>query len=563
MLQRNFFLNLISVFIGFALTFASFLAAANSELSAIRLGQTPDQTRVVFEVKNNQNYKIFQLQNPDRLVIDFYNAKNKLSFKQQAFNDKRIAGMRISEAADKTRVVLDLRENYKFKYFTLAKNSNRSERLVLDLLQPLPAVLETNTMLAAKETSQKPVQVAVTPKAPEKPVQVAKVAEVTKPVQAKPAPAAKPAKEISKANQATEKLLNNNQDFVGRKEFLVAIDPGHGGKDTGAIGPNGTLEKHITLDLARELKRVIDATPGMRAVLTRNKDEFVDLKKRVEIAKQHKADIFISVHADAYHTAQPKGGSVYVLSRNGSSGVMARHLARQEQASLGYLPLAGRDKDVAFVLSDLTREANLRSSHKLGELVLSQMQKSMQVHKSKVQSANFAVLKSIDMPSMLIEAAFISNPQEEQKLKQKSFHNSFALAVTKGLTQFIEQTGTSPLLDGPVYVQHKIRAGDNLSVIAQAYGVSIAEIRRANNIKNPNQLFVGRNLKIPVTANTKLSYNMRYKVRSGDTLSQIAENHKVSLAELKRVNKIENANQLFVGRELLVPVKQPIISAMK
>lgn len=522
---------------------------ANTELSAIRLGQTPDQTRVVFEIKNNHKFEIFKLQNPDRVVVDFMQAENGLSFQRQRFHDKRIAGMRISSNASRTRVVLDLRDNFNYKYFTLAKNGSRPERLVIDLTQPL---------------AQPEIQLAQQ----EEPKAQTVVEKTIEPV-AKPAPSVvaknnvKPSENRNKANQATENLLNNNRDFLSKKEYLVAIDAGHGGRDVGAIGPTGVHEKDVTLALAKQLKEVIDSQPGMRAILTRDRDVYLNLPERVKIAKAQKADIFISVHADAYNSAAPKGGSVYVLSSNGASSVMARTLAQQENAALGVLQLAGRDKDVAYVLSDLTREANIRSSRKLGQSVLNEMQRNMKMHKHTIQSADFAVLKSIDMPSMLIEAAFISNPSEEKKLRDVRFQKTFAEAVTRGLRQFIEQTGHAPRWGEALYVNYKVRRGDTLSGLAQAYGTSSRELMNINNIQNANQLYIGRQLRMPVTDKLTVQYDVKYKVKRGDTLSEIASEHKVAVKELMKVNNIKNANQLYIGREIVVPVKQQVFAAVQ
>lgn len=533
--------------------------AKATELSGIRLGQTPDQTRVVFEIRNNQSFDVMRLTNPERVVVDFHHARNSVSFKNQRFQDQRVASMRISSDGQKTRVVLDLRDAYQYKYFTLSKNGSRPERLVIDLTQPMLAKADTSVQLASNKPEQKTL--SVPPPKPSANAAVQALPESDKQVvPRKPTPSVvartKPA-----ANSATESLLNNNRDFVQSKQFVVAIDPGHGGRDVGAIGPAGTYEKDVVLAQAKALKKAIDAQPGMKAVLTRDSDVYLQLHERVNIAKQQNADIFISVHADAYSSSAPQGGSVYVLSNNGASSVMARTLARQENAALGVLQLAGRDKDVAFVLSDLTREANIRASRKLGQSVLSEMQRTVKVHKHTIQSADFAVLKSIDMPSMLLEVAFISSPIEERKLQDPRFHQTFAQAVTRGLNKFIEQTGHAPRWGETLYVNYEVQRGDTLSDIAQAYGVSSRELMNINNIRNANQLYVGRKLKVPVTDKLTVQYDLKYTVKRGDTLSQIAHTHKVDVRELMRINNIKNANQLYVGRELTVPVRESVLAA--
>lgn len=545
--------------------------AKTTELSAIRLGQTPDQTRVVFEIVNNQRFEVTRLTSPERIVVDFYQAKNAVSFQQQAFQDQRVAGMRVAADNERTRVVLDLRQSYQYRYFTLAKSVNRPERLVIDLTAPAQAQATTVPPIQIAQASAPVSQAQLKPV--EQPVESVKttlpdkkqlpIAVVESAV--KNSVVTKTTTEVSQnkvqANQATEALLNNNRDFVAKKEFIVALDAGHGGRDAGAIGPTGVYEKEVTLALAQEMKQVIDQQPGMRAVLTRDRDEYLELKQRVDLAKKFKADIFISIHADAFTSQAPSGGSVYVLSSNGASSVMARTLAQSENAALGVLQLAGRDKDVAFVLSDLSREANIRSSRKLGETVLNEMQRTVTVHKHTIQSADFAVLKSIDMPSMLLEAAFISNPQEEKKLQDVRFQRTFAEAVTRGLRNFIDQTGHQPRWGETLYVQYKVQRGDTLSGVAQAYGLSSRELMRLNNIRNANQLYVGRKLKVPVTDKLTVQYDVTYKVKRGDTLSQIAQVHKVTVEELMKVNKIQRPKQLYVGRELTIPVREQVLAS--
>lgn len=540
--------------------------AKATELTGLRLGQTPDQTRIVFELSNQQGFEISRLTQPERLVVDFFGAKNGLSFQRRQFQDKRIARIRVSADASRTRVVLDLRQGYQFKYFTLAKNGTRPERLVIDLTQPMLAQNQSAPMAPTKPAVVAPAASTVV-----KPSQVASVRapelELKQTEPAKPSVVASnkvpPSKNKPQANQATEALLNQNQDFVTDKEFIVAIDAGHGGRDSGAVGPTGVKEKQVTLALAKQLKVIIDLQPGMRGVLTRDSDVYLGLRERVEIAKRAKADIFISIHADAYTSKAPRGGSVYVLSNRGASSVMAQTLAQSENESLGVVQLAGGDQDLAFVLSDLTREANLRASRKLGKTVIAEMQRHIRMHKKQVQSANFAVLRSIDMPSMLIEAAFISNPYEEKQLRTDAFQRTFAQAVTNGLKAFIDKTGHQPRWGETLYVNHQVKPGDTLSVLAQSYGITTQELMRVNNIRNANQLYVGRKLRVPVTEKLTVQYDKKYTVQRGDTLSQIAQGHNVSQHELMQVNKIRNANQLFVGRELIIPIRQHVLAAAK
>ena len=302
------------------------------------------------------------------------------------------------------------------------------------------------------------------------------------------------------ANPVTQSILNQDSAvLIDQGLFVVAIDPGHGGKDVGAVGHGNIYEKNVTLQISKELKRLIDQQPGMRAVLTRDRDVFIPLHERVAIAKNSRADIFISVHADAFHDQSVQGGSLYVLSNGGASSVMARMLAKSENASLQNRQLTGLDSDVAFALSDMSRGANIRASKKLGESVLQEMKKSVKMHKHTVQSANFAVLKSIDMPSLLVETAFISNPSEATKLINKEFQVSMASSIVRGLQRFVGNNGQKPRWGETLYVQYKVQPGDTLSQIADNYQVTIHTLKKLNGIENPNQLYVGKQLRIPLS----------------------------------------------------------------
>lgn len=447
-------------------------ALAQAELAGIRVGQKVDLTRVVFDIKQNHQFKVTKLNNPSRIVVDFYKTANQLTFKNKHFTDSRLYRMRVQDSQDRLRVVLDLHKNFDYNYFTLAKNSSGAERLVIDL-----------TQLAHIG----------------KPAQVVAKAAVTQPVVAKTV-AKKMVTQDVHTNPVTQSILNqDSQVLVNQGVFVVAIDPGHGGKDVGAVGHGNIYEKDVTLQISKELKRLIDQQPGMRAVLTRDKDVFISLHDRVSIAKKSRADIFISVHADAFHDQSVQGGSIYVLSNGGASSVMARLLAKSENASLQDIQLTGMDSDVAFALSDMSRDANIRASKKLGESVLQEMQKSVKMHKHSVQSANFAVLKSIDMPSLLVETAFISNPSEATKLINKRFQTKMASSIVRGLQRFVGNNGQKPRWGETLYVHYKVQSGDTLSQIADNYQVSTHALKKLNAIKNPNSLYVGKELRIPLS----------------------------------------------------------------
>lgn len=488
-----------------------------ASLTKMRLGQGTDKTRVVFEIKKNHRFEITELKNPARIVVDFYKADNQLTFSKMKFLDARIKGARVKNQSKRTRVVLDLRDDFDYRYFTLAKNKRGAERVVIDVTN-----VKQSTVLAKKAKAESkpvktiakveksapkakptPVTKVAVKKAPEKAVKKVAQKETPKTVKKATVKVAKvtPAKKEMSTNAQTQSLLNKDSDIFApqNKELVVAIDAGHGGKDTGAIGHNNLREKDVVLRLAKKLKKYIDAKPGMRAVLTREKDVFIPLHKRVRIAHQKDADIFLSLHADAFPNPKARGGSVYILSTTGASSVMARILAKSENASLQDVKLKGRDADVAFVLSDLTRSANIRASRKLGQVILGEMGKNVHLHKKSVQSANFAVLKSIDMPSLLIETAFISNPGEARKLNSDRFQTQMARSIVSGLDRFVKRNATKPRWGEQLYVHYRVQKGDTLSEIAENYNISTYKLKKINNIQKADRLYVGKKLRIPVS----------------------------------------------------------------
>lgn len=468
----------------------SLQAVAKPDLSNVRIGQKSDKTRVVFDVKGLDEYKVSQLSNPSRLVIDFYKTKSSLSFTKKFVTDSRLFKIRVSQNKKRVRVVLDLHKHGDHSAFTLPQNKAGFERLVVDLQAGQKKAIVVKNTPVKKEVKPR----VLTPKVSKSLLQSSK----TKPMLASSERSS--SKGRLKINEATRSLLNKESTVFSKPSTLiVAIDAGHGGKDSGATGANHTHEKNVTLMMAKELKRLIDRQPGMRAVLTRDKDVFISLKERINIAKKKNADIFISIHADAFHDHSVRGGSVYVLSEGGASSVMARLLAKSENASLQNVKLKGREDDVVFALSDLAREANIRSSRKLARTVLGEMQKKVKMHKHSVQSAGFAVLKSIDMPSLLIETAFISNPHEARNLVNKKFQRKMAGAIVSGLSRFIENNAKKPRWGETLYVHYKVQQGDTLSQIAENYQVSTKELKRLNNIRNANELYVGKKVKIPLS----------------------------------------------------------------
>ncbi|MEA1989671.1 MAG: N-acetylmuramoyl-L-alanine amidase [Pseudomonadota bacterium] len=524
----------ISLTLGVMLLFWMQNVIAGGQLSGMRIGQTDDKTRVVFDLKKTQTYKVSELSNPSRLVVDFYNTANYLSFKNKHITDSRLFKIRVSNNNKRVRVVLDLHKTSKYNAFILPKNSQGKDRLVLDLtdksvkksVKKAISTPKKASTSVAKSVVKEPKQVkqAANQIKPQKQIAIKEtkkqpvVAKVTQGNKTEKVPAnhslVKAAKsvtplvelnkttktKVNTADKATQRLLNKESAVFSLKhDFVIAIDAGHGGKDTGAVGHNNVYEKVATLNMAKELKKVIDRQPGMHAVLTRSKDVFIPLSKRVKIAKEKNADLFISIHADAFHDHSVRGGSVYILSERGASSTMAKLLAKSENSSLDEVSLKGLDDDVAFALSDLSREATVKESRRLAKTVLGEMQKKVKMHKHSVQSAGFAVLKSIDMPSLLIETAFISNPHEARNLMSKKFQTKMASAIVDGLAKYVNQNTKKPRWGETLYVHYKVQRGDTLSQIAANYEVTTSQLKKLNGIKNANSLYVGKKLKIPVS----------------------------------------------------------------
>ena len=299
----------------------------------------------------------------------------------------------------------------------------------------------------------------------------------------------------------------------GKRAIVIAIDAGHGGEDPGALGPKGAREKHVTLAIAKELQRQINAERGYRAELVRTGDYFIPLRKRTVIARKKGADLFVSIHADAAPRAAAFGASVYALSDRGATSETARWLADSENQSdliggAGNVSLDDKDKMLAGVLLDLSMTASLSSSLNVGQKVLSNMGRITPLHKRRVEQAGFMVLKSPDIPSILVETGFISNPNEAAKLATLSHQQSLARSIQSGIRQFFQQNpppGTyvawlrdsGKIAPGPR--EHVVSSGESLALIAQRYQVGLAVLRSANNLRS-DTIKVGQTLNIPTTA---------------------------------------------------------------
>ena len=348
------------------------------------------------------------------------------------------------------------------------------------------------------------------------------------------------------------------------RQLIVAIDAGHGGQDPGAIGYTGSHEKQITLSISKKLKKTIDKNPNMRAELIRNGDYFIELHKRRKSARQLNADIFVSIHADAFTKQSASGFSVFALSQRGATSAMARALAAKENAAdlIGGVSLADKDQVLAQVLVDLSMTNTISESVNLGGRVLKELGKLGKLHSSRVEQAGFAVLKSPDMPSILVETGFITNPTEERNLRSASYQTKVAKAIYTAIDGYYLQTpyfsnaryaspsvsgSKAPTKSSSKSLIHKVKRGDSLSKISAKYNVTIRALKRLNNLKK-DTVFLGQKIKVP--SNAKVSKKPRYHtVKRGDTLSEISEKYGVSMKQLIRLNKLRS-RKILLGQRL-------------
>lgn len=292
--------------------------------------------------------------------------------------------------------------------------------------------------------------------------------------------------------------------FKGTKELVVAIDPGHGGKDVGAVGASGVMEKDLTLAMAKELKRQIDAQPGMKAVLTRDGDYFVSLSRRPQLARQLNADVFLSLHADSYKDRNIRGASFYVASNKGASSHLAKFVAAHSNSSDHHLvdgvELWSRQQ--ANTIGQVALNSSMKDSQQLGQYLKQGFkQAGIRLQHSQIQSANFMVLKNIDMPSVLVEMGFISNPEQDQLLQHAAYQARLASSLVSGLVRFVE-VQPEP---GVVYANVRVNKGDNLAKIAQRHSTSVDYLAKANNLTEKAPLKVGQVLKVPVNMTQRVA----------------------------------------------------------
>jgi N-acetylmuramoyl-L-alanine amidase len=416
------------------------------DVQQMRVHAAPDHTRLVFDLSGPTDWSHLVLADPHRVVVDMERGNLRFDPERLDLSGTPIRRIRTGAREDGgLRVVLDLARSLEPRPFELAPVAPYGHRLVVDLHE----------------------------------------------------------------RGGERKVVRARSEDSPRRDVVVVIDAGHGGEDPGALGPGGVLEKDVVLAIARRLDRLVDRAPGMRGELVRGGDYYVPLRRRTALAREHRADLFMSIHADAFKTSGPRGASVYALSPSGATSEMARWLAESENQSdliggVGGVSLADKDPVLAEVLLDLSMTGSLTASLDLGERLLGALGDRGRLHSSRVHQAGFVVLKSPDIPSVLVETGFISNPQEARQLAEPGYQDRIALALFEGARDHLEaQPPQGTLLawwrDHPEERRrYVIEEGDTLSTIAKRFGVDTAHLMSANDLSG-DVIRAGQVLLIPPT----------------------------------------------------------------
>lgn len=412
------------------------------EVRDVRLWRAPDHTRVVLDLSAPVAHSLLELKNPQRLVVDLQDAALLGELLDLPLENTPIRRVRSGvREGDDLRLVFDLSAEIKPRTFALQPNERTGHRLVIDLYDLDGAEDQRETIKSIEQLSD-------------------------------------------------------------RRDVIVAIDAGHGGEDPGALGPRKLREKQVVLAIARKLRTRLEQTPGFRPVMIRDGDYYVSLRGRRDLARKYQADLFVSIHADAFRQASANGASVYALSTRGATSTAAKYLADRENAAdlVGGVRLSDKDDVLAGVLTDLSMTATLDTSLSLGAVVLKEVDKIAKLHKRQVEQAGFAVLKSPDIPSILVETGFISNPGEARKLADASYQSKMAAAIQRGIEAwFSSHPPPGTLLAwqraqrGQEYV---IARGDTLSAIALRFNTTVKAIKDSNGLRD-SVIRPGQKLIIP------------------------------------------------------------------
>ena len=383
--------------LGLMVSPAALFAAQKVYVQRVRMSEQPDKTRVVFDLSGPVDHSVFVLHNPERIVLDLKGAQAKATIKTSGAQSPTVRSIRHAQRNLRDlRMVLDLRVGANPRSFVLKPTGNSGYRLVVDLHKNGKAVAPA-PVITAEEAKQK------------------------------------------------------------KRDVIVAIDAGHGGKDPGAVGKRGTREKDVVLKVARKLKSEIDRQQGMKAVMIRDRDTFMPLRDRIKKARNYKADLFISIHADASPDKRVGGSSVYVLSKNGATSELARWMAKKENSAdlVGGVTLSDKDDQLASVLLELSQDHTIEESMDVADDLLASLQSVNKLRSRRIEQAGFAVLKSPDIPSVLVETAFISNPSEEKRLRTSAYQDKIARALMKGVRTYFRDNAPDDSLLASLHQKHQ------------------------------------------------------------------------------------------------------------
>jgi N-acetylmuramoyl-L-alanine amidase len=488
--------------------FASTFFAANSSFAAtideVRMWQAPDHTRLVFDLSDEVSYNLFTLDNPHRVVIDIEDSAHQGSFSGLDFTSSPIDGIRSGSRNDNDlRIVLDLNTQIEPSSFTLQPNTELGNRLVVDLYD-----IETN---------------AVT------------ISPIVNPI--------------------------NPVSTGAKREIVVAISAGHGGEDPGSIGYDGRIkEKNVTLAISRYLRDYFNSIPGYTPVMIRESDYYVELQRRPQIAREGRADLFVAIHADWFRTSRANGVTIYALSGDRADRENARRVTEKENSSDllggvgGDLTIGGLDDDVALTLVSLQMAWSMEQSLIAGTRVLESLDGVSRLRRDKVQQASLQVLNSPDIPSMLIETGYLSNPDEAKRLNSSSFQRDMARSIAQGIMNYFYDAPPEGTLvawqkeNGITPGTYTVKSGDSLSVIAGRFGLTTSELKSLNSLSS-NTIQIGQVLSLPGSSPAR---NSEHTIRSGETLSGIANRYSISLSSLRAVNNLSN-DRILVGQVLKIP----------
>ncbi|MEC7893237.1 MAG: N-acetylmuramoyl-L-alanine amidase [Pseudomonadota bacterium] len=474
-----------------------------AEVVDLRVWRAPDHTRLVLDLSDSVEYSSFLLEDPHRLVVDIKSSFTNLSFDGLDFIDSPISGIRSGiRNGDSLRIVLDLTSAVVPSAFSLAPNSEFGERLVLDLYDKTSS---------PRSQSAKP-----------------------------------PASRIEKG---------------ARRDIVVAISAGHGGEDPGSIGYDGKIkEKDVTLALSRALYERLEELPGYKPVMIREGDYYVELKRRPEIARRNRADLFVAIHADWYRNSRARGVTLYALSGDRADRENSARVAEKENSSDllggvgGDLALGELDDDVALTLVSLQMAWSMEQSLIAGTSILDSLAGITRIRKKRVQHASLQVLNSPDIPSILIETGYLTNPEEAQQLSNRNFQERMALAIADGITSYFYEAPPSGTLvawhkeTGVIPKSLTVKRGDNLSEIAEQFGLTVTELKSINGLQG-STIQIGQVLELP---GNESPFASEHKIQRGETLSEIAQFYRVSLADLREANNLRG-DRILIGQTLIIP----------